>query len=128
MKRTVVVFSALVLLPILSLAQMPAIGVVANIEFSFHAGGKLLPAGTYEIKPTTTLENVLSVTNTKTGQSIVVPIVTSISKKLPSEGQIVFDKAGTDYYLAEVYVPGMDGLLVNGAPGQHTHVSVKSKK
>lgn len=127
MKRAIAVFAVLGLLPLLSLAQVSGGGVIANIEFSFYAAGKLLPAGTYEYKATEA-QDVMQVTNTSTRATIMVPILTSISKKLPADAEVVFDKMGNDYYLTEVFAPGLDGFLVKGASGKHTHVSVKAKK
>ncbi len=129
MKRTGVVLACLMLLPMLSFAQVASTGVAANVDFGFYVGGKYIPAGSYEFKPTASgTESTMNVLNTKTNEITVVPILTTISKKLPAYGEVVFDHAGDDYYLAEIYIPGMDGFLVKGAPGKHTHVSVKAKK
>ncbi|MBZ5499398.1 MAG: hypothetical protein LAP85_23620 [Acidobacteriia bacterium] len=127
MSRIIAVFAVLVLLPLLSLAQTPVPGVAATIEFSFYANGKSLPAGNYEYRLDTNTD-VLKVTNTKTRETIMVPVITTISKKVPPDGEIVFDKTASEYYLTEVFIPGQDGLLVKGAGGKHTHVSVKAKK
>jgi hypothetical protein len=128
MKRIGVVFACLTLLPLLSFAQVTAAGIVANVDFGFYAGGKLLPAGSYEFKPAGSTESTLNVLNTKTRETSVVPILTTISNKLPADGEVVFDHAGNDYYLTEIFIPGTDGFLLKGAQGKHTHVSVKAKK
>jgi len=126
MRRGILVFAVVALLPLLGLAQISASGVVANIEFGFHAAGKMLPGGTYEYKLDAATDT-LKVTNTKTRETFMVPVITSISRKVPPDGEIVFDKVGSDYYLAEVFVPGQDGVLLKGASGKHTHVGVKAK-
>lgn len=128
MKVTVTASVLLLLISSLASAQIPT-GVKANIEFSFYIpAGKLLPAGTYEYKVTEgTTETTLYISNMKTGERFMVPIVTTISKKPASDAEIVFDKTGNSYYLSEVFIPGMDGLLVKGAPGRHTHEVVKAK-
>ncbi len=128
MRKQVCAISFIVLLvPLLSVAQVVPLGVTASIEFSFHAAGQVLPPGTYECK-TLNESTTLQVTNTKTGSSILVPILTMISKKPAAGAEVVFDKKGNDFYLSEVFIPGSDGLLLEGVKGQHTHVSVKATK
>ncbi len=129
MIRTGVVLAGLMILPLLSFAQVASTGIAVNVDFGFYVGGQYVPAGPYEFKPTASgTESTMNVLNKETNETTVVPIVTTISKKLPAYGEVVFDHAGDDFYLAEIYIPGMDGFLVKGAPGKHTHVSVKAKK
>jgi len=129
MKRVAVVFALLVCLPLISVSQVSSPGVVAKVDFAFYAGGKLLPAGSYEFKQThRDIAKTLDIVDMKTKQTRVVPIVTSISRKEPSEGEVVFDQAENNYYLSEVYIPGMDGILLQGAQTKHVHVIVKASK
>ncbi len=127
MKRMLASVGVLLLLPLLSTAQVQ--GVVAKIDFGFHAGATLLPAGTYEFKAgSESAADTISVLDKQTGKVLTLPVVTTISKKVPTDAEIVFDKTATDYYLTEVFIPTMDGYLLKGAPGKHTHVSVKAVK
>ncbi len=129
MKRMLASVAVLLLMPLLTTAQVSTFGVTAKIDFGFHAGATLLPAGTYEFKPGgEKTPDTLSITDTKTGKVTVLAVITTISKKLPADGEVVFDKTPSDYYLTEVFIPTMDGFLVKGAPGKHTHVTVKATK
>lgn len=129
MKKVAVVFALLACLPLVSVSQVSSSGLVADVNFAFYAGGKLLPAGSYEFKPTRgNPAKTLDIMDTKTKQTWVVPIATMISKKQPSEAGVVFDQADNKHYLSEVYIPGMDGILLKGAPTKHVHVVIEARK
>lgn len=129
MKQLVAVLALLAFLPLLGWAQVSASGIIVNVNFGFYAAAKLLPAGSYEIRPMAgNIDNALQIVNLKTRESTVVPIITSISKKQPSDGEAVFDQVRGDYYLSEVYIPRMDGILLQGAPTKHIHVIIKAQK
>jgi hypothetical protein len=117
----------LALIPFWGAAQLASMAVVADITFEFHAAGKVLPAGTYEFKVDDKLDMV-SVTNTKTRNTVTAPVLTRISPRPGNEALVVFDKVQDRCYLSELYVPGIDGIHFTGAPGPHTHVSVKARK
>jgi hypothetical protein len=125
-KQAIAVFSLLLLLPCLGAAQIPP-AVNAEISFAFSAGDKPMTAGGYEFTPAANLESV-TITNLKTRQSVMVLVTTRLSQRAQNEASVVFDKVGDQYYLSEVYVPGMDGFAFKGAPGQHSHHTVKAKK
>ncbi len=101
--------------------------VIADIPFAFLVGTQSLPAGTYEFSAGDNLE-VINVANTKGKESALTAVVTRLSRKSDTEASVVFDVAGTNHYLSEIFVPGLDGFLVKGAPGKHTHVSIKGNK
>jgi hypothetical protein len=129
MKQLVAVLALLAFLPLLGWAQVSASGIIVKVDFSFYAGAKLQPAGSYEIRPMSgNIDNALQVVNLKTRESTVVPIITSISKKQPLDGEAVFDQVRGDYYLSEVYIPRMDGILLQGASTKHIHVIIKALK
>ncbi len=100
--------------------------VVADVPFSFIVNGKPLPAGTYRFVPSDNL-NQITVTNAKSNESAMSIVVTRLSPRSEKDPAVVFDVAGTEHYLAEIYAPGMDGFQVPCAPGKHTHVVVKAK-
>lgn len=108
-------------------AQVVPTAVTADIAFEFHAAGKVLPAGTYEFK-VDDKQDIVSVTNMKTKDTVTAPVLTRISARPGNEALVVFDKARDRYYLSELYVPGIDGIHFTGAPGPHAHVSVKARK
>jgi hypothetical protein len=41
---------------------------------------------------------------------------------------LVFDKVGDRHYLSEVWMPGLDGFLLQARAEQHSHRLVKGKK
>jgi hypothetical protein len=117
----------LALIPYWGAAQVAPTAVTADITFEFHAAGKVLPAGTYEFK-VDDKQDIVSVTNTKTKNAVTAPVLTRISARPGNEALVVFDKVRDRYYLSELHVPGIDGVQFTGAPGPHTHVSVKARK
>ncbi len=127
-RRTVTVLAALLLLPLLSVAQVSNLGVVAKVDFAFVANGKSLPAGTYEFRTEGLSDATLVAMNTQTRQSTLIPILTSVSPRQQNLAEVVFDKTGDNYYLSEVYFPGQDGVLLQGANVKHTHTVVKASK
>jgi hypothetical protein len=114
----------------IGLVGVPALAqkAVVKIPFSFVAGDRELPAGTYSIRPEMETQNRLTIRNQDTGDSIMVPVITRLADKGAKELELVFDKAGDKSYLSEVYIPGVDGYHLKGAPGQHTHVKVMVSK
>ena len=129
MKQLAAVLALLALLPVLGWAQVSASGIIVNVDFGFYAGAKLQPAGSYEIRPMSgNIDNALQIVNLKTKQSTVVPIITTVSKKQPQDGEAIFDQTGGNYYLSEVYIPRIDGILLQGAPTKHVHVVIKAQK
>ena len=127
MRKALAVLAILAAMPLLAMAQSTFSAVDANVNFGFYAGGKMMPAGSYEFK---VIEQggTLSVLNEKTDQTFFVPILTTISPRESSDADVVFDKTGSTYYLSEVYIPGLDGYLVQGAPAKHVHVMIKAEK
>jgi hypothetical protein len=101
--------------------------VVVDVPFSFFADGKTLPAGPYEFESTND-ESDMIVRNTKTKESIIVPVLFMLGQRSGNEAEVVFDKVGNEHYLAEVHEPGFDGFAFKAAPGGHSHVGVKAKK
>jgi hypothetical protein len=128
MSRRSLACLAFLVLPSASLPlQAPQPSIAVEVPFPFHAGGRKLPAGTYEFNPDIKQEHV-AVTDRKKGQSVLAPVLTRISQRPDSDIVVVFDQINTEYYLSEFYPHGMDGFHLTGAPGPHTHVCIKAKK
>ena len=128
MKKSTLVVSAFMLLAFAiwgSLAYADV--VVTDIQFPFKAGGKEFSAGKYRIETILQSEE-LTIRNEATGKAVVLSYTTRLSPRESEEGSVVFDKAGDQYYLSEIYMPGIDGFGLKGATGKHTHVKVKGSK
>jgi len=102
--------------------------VTVDVPFEFKAGNKDFAAGSYKIQPMKQSPNTLSFRNMKTGDTTLVPFVTRLSPRDPSKGTAVFDKQSNQSYLSEVYLPGLDGFHLQGAPGEHTHAVLSPSK
>ncbi len=97
----------------------------ANIQFPFKAAGTEFTAGKYRIEEDIKLETV-KLLNEGTGKAALLPFITRLSDR--GEALVVFDKQGEQYYLSEIYMPGIDGIELKAATGKHTHVKVKAGK
>lgn len=124
---TLAIAAALLLLLGIGASLVYADTVVADIQFPFMAGGKEYPAGKYEIETSASMEE-LTLRSVATGKGGLLPFTTRLAQREPDVTELVFDKAGDKYYLSEIYMPGIDGFGLKGAPGKHTHVKIKAGK
>ena len=109
-------------------AQVPY-AVIAQVPFAFTVGNVSLPAGTYEFRASNNLDD-MSVAEVTGKETIVASVISRLSPRLESEneGSVVFDVVGESHYLSEIYIPGLDGFELQGAPVKHTHISIKEEK
>jgi hypothetical protein len=126
-KRLYAVALVLMTITAFASAQMSVTKVTVDVPFSFIVSGKTLPAGTYTLSASANLTQI-SVRGIDNKEAAIAMVTTRISQRSETEGSAVFDVAGNDHYLAEIYMPGIDGFTVPCAPGQHTHAVVKGKK
>jgi hypothetical protein len=99
-----------------------------NVPFSFMVGKKALPAGEYNFAPNS-LNEAIEVTPAKKGESGADAIVlTQLASEVQNvgSGHVVFDRIGNTYFLSEVWIPEMDGFLVNAPKVKHTHRVIKA--
>jgi hypothetical protein len=117
---------SLVLLEILLAVATLASGQVtltADIPFAFNAGGKLLPAGQYEIIPSAS-EPVIRVRNVANRTEILDKIVTRTAAAVhttSADAHLVFDKIGDKYTLSEIWIPELDGYVLSTTNEKHEH-------
>jgi hypothetical protein len=126
-KQVISILAALTVAASLSAMAQTGPNLLADIPFSFLAGTKTLPAGQYDFLPSVN-ELEMRVLNQKTGESVFVPVLTRLGPRSDLDAEVVFDVAGSQHYLAELHVPGIDGFAFKAAPGKHSHVAVKAKK
>ncbi len=91
-----------------ALAQEPA--VQANVPFQFTVGGKLLPADTYTITPSS--ERVLVIRSTD-GHFASMTTITHADSQPSSGNKLVFEKYGNRYFLHEVRCSNYSSMNAN---------------
>jgi hypothetical protein len=124
-KILVLLFGVFLLLPLAGVAQdFPALTVKADIPFQFNAGGTMLPAGPYEFQIEGNDLDWVKVTDTKTNESIYMPILAYVNGKSLDESNVVFDASGKSYRLSEIFVPGENGFMVAAMHGRHANVGM----
>lgn len=101
--------------------------IKAKVDFEFVAGSKTLPAGEYEFRKEDTTQTFRIQGMGKAGD--IVNIITELSSEVrqnPQGAMLVFDVVGDKYVLSEIWIPGLDGYLVQVTKGHHKHMVVKA--
>jgi mono/diheme cytochrome c family protein len=90
-----------------------------NIPFSFSFGGKTLPAGYYSFKT----NQIGLIAQSDSGEISNEIIITWINGpgELLRQGALVFEKSDSNPILSEIWLPGMNGILVHSIPKDHGH-------
>ena len=108
-----------------------------KIPFKFEAGGKKCAAGDYTIVAVG--EAGFTLRQESSGKEVQIPFQKKIPQPDPPivEAQIVFDEVGnfepsyteyfTVYVLAQVWLPGQDGLEVHVTKGGHKTQVIKGQ-
>lgn len=110
------IFTAIVATALLALtisttasAQLPGTAMRAYIPFDFIVNGKTLPAGNYEVRRITEAPEGLIIRNLNNKHDhSVFETETVDQNRLPRHDEIVFDRYGDTYFLAEVLSGGME--------------------
>jgi len=109
-----------------------------KIPFKFQAAGKSYPSGEYWVSRKG--ESEITIRQEATGKEAQVPFTEKLAQPTPplEDPQLVFDAVGnfepsytehfTVYVLAEVWLPGDDGLRVHTTKGAHQTQVVKGQK
>jgi hypothetical protein len=111
------------------LAGLYAFGgeLTVSIRQPFKAVGRDFPAGHYRVLADDKNDQYVNFRNLDTQEDMAIQVTTRLSPREGENGSVVFDKVGNDYYLAEIYIVGMDGFFFRGAPGKHKHLVVKEE-
>jgi hypothetical protein len=108
-----------------------------KIPFKFEAGGKKFPPGEYRVDRKE--DGPITLQQESTGKEVQIPFIMKLVQPKPpiEEPQLIFDMVGnfepsyteyvTDYVLAEVWLPGQDGLQVHTLKGAHQNQTVKGE-
>lgn len=135
----------LVVLPVVALAFVLIAGssvtyaqATLSIPFKFDAGGKTFPPGDYSIAQEG--NGPITLRPEPKGAEVSIAVVKKLAQPKPpiDQPQLVFDMVGnfepsyteyiTDYLLAEVWLPGQDGLLVLATNRSQQHQTVKGQR
>jgi hypothetical protein len=112
-----------------AIAQSGSLEFETNVPFEFLVGKKLFPAGTYKIIRNTTQNTVLQLDGG--GKHLVaLPILTRLAR-LPGsfiKTSLVFDVIDNQNFLAEVWMPEVDGYQVSTTSQNHKHAFVEVKE
>lgn len=137
MKR-LIAFVVLALAVVLGAGSLAYAQATFKIAFKFEAGGKKFPAGEYRVVRKD--DGLITLRLESTGKEVDVPFSQKLAQPSPpiEEPQLVFDAVGnfepsyteyfTVYLLAEVWLPGEDGLLIHTTKGAHQNQVVKGQK
>jgi len=87
-------------------------GVRANVPFEFNVGDKTLPAGKIRVREMTTNSGALAISNLDKGQH-AIRIAHAVNPNKADQAKLVFRRYGNRYFLAQVWIPGYDGLELN---------------
>jgi hypothetical protein len=119
---------ASVLVAGLSVPAGAATMIDGQVPFEFTVGSAKLPAGHYQIQPSTSPgEDVLIVRNVDTGKRTVVDYITRIAPRKDAMSVFVFDEVGGQQILSEIQLANSDGYLLPAAAKKpHTHKEVKA--
>jgi hypothetical protein len=78
--------------------------VVADIPFGFVIRDTTLPAGEYSIRRVNSADPSVMVISSNEGQRHVLFVVNSAqAKKEPHQTELIFDRAGDQYFLSEIF-------------------------
>jgi hypothetical protein len=79
----------------------------ANIPFQFHAGNAKLPAGTYRIHVLDDSDlTVMEIIRVDGSASALFQVQESETKSAPNQSELVFNKYGDRYFLANMFDAG----------------------
>ena len=122
MRRMLVTGAALFLAFVMTGASAYAQRASAQIGFSFVAGGKEMPAGTYIVEVAPPMGPVH---DTGPSGSVVLSVITLMGRHdKDADPEFVFDKVEGKLLLSEVWLPGKDGFLLLATKAPHEHAVV----
>ncbi len=96
--------------------------IKAKLDFPFMVGAKTLPAGEYTFTAVNNDQEFRVQGQGKEGSLVnVITRLAGSTHMTAEDAHLVFDVVGDKYILAEVWIPGIDGYVVQVTKGAHTH-------
>ncbi len=93
----------------------------ANIPFAFKVADKQLPAGDYDFTWAANSQNIRVASSKNTAVALVLTRLAAGIHKTPQDAHVVFDKMGDQYWLAEIWIYGIDGFSLHNMKEKHEH-------
>jgi hypothetical protein len=78
--------------------------LIVQVPFGFHVGNSVLPAGGYTVDTAT--PSVLRLRSDDSKSSVMILTNPVEQFKMPSQGKLIFNKYGDEYFLSQVWAPG----------------------
>jgi len=121
----VLVLAALVAVLALQAQSVPQ---RVNVPFKFNLMEKAYQPAMYYFRYDGSAEQVELLSRDKsllTRVRVVTRLAPTPGAKKDGHVRLVFDQVGEERYLSEVWIPGMDGLLLRATSERHKHESVE---
>src|SRR5258705_13572224 len=77
--------------------------LIVEVPFAFHVGNSMLPAGEYTVDRDA---NILRLRSDDAKSSVMIHTNGVQKLNAPTQGQLVFNKYGDEYFLSQVWNPG----------------------
>jgi hypothetical protein len=112
--------------------------LVANVPFGFHVGSVALPAGEYKVDMLTASE-LLRVSSAANKPVAIIGTFAARAPEYNRQGKLVFLRYGNNYFLSQVWPPGVSGREIGksgrekemasnaGQPAQETLLAKAAK-
>ena len=81
--------------------------LTVQVPFGFHVGNSVLPAGGYTVY-TEGPSHILRLRSDDFKSSVMIQTNSVEKLKAPSQGMLVFNKYGDEYFLSQVWKPGIN--------------------
>ena len=108
MKTRLICSLAAALLAAAGLYAQSSQTLVANVPFGFHVGSVALPAGEYKVDPQAAPGFVRLISADHKSVAIIGTFATQ-APKYNEQGKLVFNRYGDNYFLSQVWPPGVTG-------------------
>ena len=107
-----------------SAAQAQETRLVAHVPFAFIVGSSVMPAGEYVVKDESDNDSVLAIASADGRRFATTLTIPASSDDSSGQAQLVFDKVGSQYFLARVMPAGSEERDILVKPASEREVAV----
>jgi hypothetical protein len=107
MKRRLVRNFGVALLAAASVYAQGSSKLTVQIPFGFHVGATLMPSGEYTVD-TDTAAGVVRMRSADSKSAVMILSNAVEAKNTPERGKLIFTRYGEEYFLSQVWRPGMN--------------------